>query len=250
MADLQKLQFNNRTILTPSRDSFVAFVESVPPTPQFPSDMDFIYLANDFDGTKIVNKVTNSTFGNYLAAGTINKNGSGSSAYLTNGLSDNNYLYKTLSTAELNKFKAVNNTYTYFVRVQQDTTNMGGIISFRSNTGTLYIYMIRANNKQLQIHTETGYDCGSNFVLTEDKVFKVVVNGSSFKAINLNNNAEYSLTYSTNRGMGDQLLSFTAYKGAHSEAKLSRFYAIAGIARATTTEEDAQIKAYLLSQGV
>jgi hypothetical protein len=30
MADLQKLQFNNRTILTPGRDSFVAFQESLP----------------------------------------------------------------------------------------------------------------------------------------------------------------------------------------------------------------------------
>lgn len=33
MADLQKLQFNNRTILTPSRDSFVAFIPTEPPVP-------------------------------------------------------------------------------------------------------------------------------------------------------------------------------------------------------------------------
>lgn len=33
MADLQKIQFNNRTILTPSRDSFVAFTEIVPVIP-------------------------------------------------------------------------------------------------------------------------------------------------------------------------------------------------------------------------
>lgn len=245
MADLQKLQFNNRTILTPSRDSFIAFKQLL-----YPSDMDFIYLANDFDGTKIVNRATNSTFGDYLAAGTITLNGSGSSAYLTNSLSDNNYLYKNLSAAELDKFKAINTTYTYFVRVMQDTNDLGGVISFRNNTSTSYIYMLRTNNKQLQIHTTTGYDCGSNFSLTTDRVYKVIVNGSLFKAINLDNNAEYSLTYSTNRGMGSQLLSFTAHKGAHGEAKLSRFYAIAGIARSTTDTEDAQIKAYLMSQGV
>jgi len=216
--------------------------------PSLPSDMDFIYQAKDFDGSKIPNKAPNSTFGDYLEYGTLTLNGSGSSAYLTNGLSDNNYLYKDLTTTELDNIKAVNNTYTFFIRVMQDTNNIGGIISFRTDTGTLYIYMLRANNKQLQIHTETGYDCGSDFSLATDRVYKVIVNGSLFKAINLDNNAEYSLTYSTNRGMGSQMLSFTAYKGAHSEAQLSRFYAIAGIPRATTAEEDALIKQTLMNQ--
>lgn len=218
------------------------------PEPVFPTDMDFIYQAKDFDGTKIPNKAPNSIFGDYLKYGTLTLHGSGSSAYLTNGFSDYNYLYKDLSSSELDKFKAINTTYTYFVRVVQETNDVGGVISFRNNTGTLYIYMLRTNNKQLQIHTDAGYDCGSDFSLTTDRVYKVIVNGSSFKAINLDNNAEYSLTYSTNRGMGNQMLSFTAYKGSHSEANLSRFYAIAGIPRATTAIEDSLIKQALMNQ--
>ena len=36
------------------------------PTPSVPSDMDFIYFAKDFDGSKITNVAPNSTFGDYL----------------------------------------------------------------------------------------------------------------------------------------------------------------------------------------
>lgn len=214
-----------------------------------PADMDFIYQAKDFDGSKIPNKAPNSTFGDYLEYGTLTLNGSGSSAYLTNGLSDNNYLYKDLTTTQLNNIKAVNNTYTFFIRVLQETSNMGGIMSCRtSSSSTTYIYMIRAYQQQLQLHTTTGYNCGSNFSLSTDRVYKVVINGSSFNAYNLDNNANYSLTYSTNRQMGNQMLTFTAYKGANQEAQLSRFYAMAGIPRATTAEEDAIIKQVLMNQ--
>lgn len=48
-----------------------------PPTPTLPSDMDFVYYANDFTGSYIPNSAPNSTFGNYIAQGTLYKNGSG-----------------------------------------------------------------------------------------------------------------------------------------------------------------------------
>ena len=217
-----------------------------PPTPTLPSDMDFVYLAKDFDGTKIVNKAANSTFGDYLAAGTLTVNGTGASCYLSNGNSDGNYLQNTLSPENATKIQGVNNVYTFFIRMMQDTsTGVGGIMSTRSNGG--YIYMIRCENKQLQIHTASGYNLGSDFSLAVDRVYKVVINGASFYAKNLDTNAEYNLTYSTGRSMGTNMRSFDAFSN-YGESNLDRFYAFAGIARATTAEEDAIIKDALMNQ--
>lgn len=214
-----------------------------------PHDMDFIYQAKDLDGSKIPNKAPNSTFGDYLVSGTLTSEGSGANTYLMNMNQANNFLYKDLTTAQLNNMKAVDSTYTYFIRCVQLTsdTGMGGILSWRYNNGgnNTYIYMIRAYNQQLQIHTDTGNQCGSNFSLTTDRIYKVIVSGSSFKAYNLDNNAEYSLTYSTNRSMGSQMRTFWA---GNDEYNLTRFYALAGIPRATTASEDAIIKQVLMNQ--
>ena len=101
-----------------------SIVPPEPPTPTFPSDMDFIYLANDFDGTKIPNIVPNSTFGDYLQYGTLVKNGSGSSCYLSKySSSSNDGLYKELTTTELANIQAVNSTYTFFIRMMQDVSS-------------------------------------------------------------------------------------------------------------------------------
>ena len=214
-----------------------------------PHDMDFIYQAKDLNGSKIPNKAPNSTFGDYLVSGTLTSEGSGANTYLMNMNQANNFLYKDLTTDQLNKMKAVDSTYTYFIRCVQlpSDTGMGGILSWRYNGGitTTYKYMIRAYNQQLQIHTDTGHQCGSNFSLTTDRIYKVVVNGSSFMAYNLDNNAEYSLTYSTTRSMGSQMRTFWA---GTNEYNLTRFYALAGIPRATTASEDAIIKQVLMNQ--
>ena len=212
------------------------------------SDMDFIYLAKDFDGTKIPNKATNSTFGDYIKYGTLTVNGTGANCYLSNGSSDANYLQNSLSSENASKIQGVNNVYTFFIRMMQDTsTAVGGIMSTRSNGG--YIYMIRCENKQLQLHTTTGYNLGSDFSLATDRVYKVVINGASFYAKNLDTNAEYNLTYSTSREMGTNMRSFDAFNN-YGEAHLDRFYAFAGIARATTAKEDAIIKDVLMNQSL
>lgn len=234
---LQK--FNNKILKFSNK-----ILDVVPP--YLPSDMDFIYQAKDFDGSKIPNKAPNSTFGDYLEYGTLTLNGTGANSYLSNGNSDANYLYKNLTTAELNNIKAVNNTYTFFIRVMQTTSGTGAIACCRQNDG--YIYMIRSDYTQLQIHTTTGYNCGTDFTLTTDRVYKVVINGASFKAYNLDNNAEYSVTYSTNRNMGTKLTTFNAGNNGVGESVLDRFYAMAGIPRATTAEEDALIKQTLMNQ--
>ena len=214
-----------------------------------PQDMDFIYQAKDLNGSKIPNKAPNSTFGDYLVSGTLTSVGSGANTYLENMNQANNFLYKDLTTDQLNNMKAVDSTYTYFIRCVQlpSDTGMGGILSWRYNNGvtTTYKYMIRAYNQQLQIHTDTGHQCGSNFSLTTDRIYKVIVSGSSFKAYNLDNNAEYSLTYSTDRSMGSQMRTFWA---GTDEYNLTRFYALAGIPRATTISEDAIIKQVLMNQ--
>ena len=241
---MYKLMIGNRTILDNTRTGYVGYVQQSGPI--LPNDMDFIYQAKDFDGSKIPNKAPNSTFGDYLEYGTLTLNGSGANAYLTNGLTGSNYLYKDLTTTELNNMKAVSSTYTFFFRVLQEQSGMGGIISWRN--GSSYIYMIRVYNYQVQIHTNTGTDLGDNFRLDTDRVYKVVVNGSSFKAYNLDNNAEYSLTYSTNRTMTSRMATFAADLSTSSEASLSRFYAIAGIPRSTTSEEDQILRNCLTNQ--
>lgn len=213
-----------------------------------PQDMDFIYQAKDFDGSKITNKAPNPVLGDYSRIGTLTLNSTGSTAYLSNGNSASNYLYVDITTAQLDAMKATNSVYTYFIRVMQTTNSLGAIVSFRMLDTTAYIYMIRAYNQQLQLHTTTGYDCGTNFSLSTDRVYKVVINGSLLKAYNLDTAAEYSLTYSTNRRMSTRMTSFNGYPDGNDESTLDRFYALAGIARATTATEDAIIKQVLLNQ--
>ena len=245
------LRFNNKLMTLNNKLCGSAINPPEPPAPTVPTDMDFIYFAKDYDGSKIPNVAPNSTFGDYLNAGTLYVRDSGSSCYLINNNSGSNYLYKNLTTTELDNMKAINSTYTYFIRCMQlsSDSGMGGILSWRYNNGSnnTYIYMIRAYQQQLQLHTTTGNQCGTNFSLTTDRVYKVVINGSSFKAYNLDNNAEYSLTYSTDRSMGSQMRTFWA---GDSEYNLSRFFALAGIPRATTAEEDVLIKTALINQSV
>lgn len=224
------------------------------PTPAFPSDMDFVYLANDFDGEKIPNKATGTdSFGPYLVEGTITKNGSGSDCYLSNGLDGNNKLYYNLTNDQLNKMYPSNNgdTYSFFIRAYQNTSrSTSGIITWRTSG---YIYMIRCNNGQLQLHTTGGYSLGSNFLLTSDKVYKVIATKSngicSISAKNLNTGSvSSSYTYTPN--MNNKMVTFTGYATTSGESATDAIYALAGIPRATTAEEDEQIKNYLLSQGV
>ena len=235
------------------------FVEDVPPEPPtpvnpFPSDMDFVYLANDFDGTQVPNKATGTNaFGPYLVEGTITKNGSGSDCYLSNGFYGGNRLYYNLTNEQLNKMKPTTDgdTYSFFIRAYQNTSRgTSGILSWRTSG---YIYMIRCLYGQLQLHTSDGYRLGTNFLLTSDKVYKVVAtknNGiCSISAKNLNT-GDISGSYSYTPDMNNKMVSFTGYATNTAESATDAIYALAGIPRATTAEEDEQIKNYLLSQGV
>lgn len=218
-----------------------------PPAPELPNDMDFVFLARNFDGTKIPNAVNGYGPANYLANGTLTVNGSGSSCYLTNGYSDSNYLYATIDSSQLEAMKANNGTYTYFIRVMSESnTSVGGILSWRMNSG--YIYMIRSNQGQLQIHTSSGNNLGNNFLLTTDRVYKVQISGNNYYAENLDTGDTWSTSNSSNKTMGTKMTTFHA--GYSGESYLQRFYAVAGIGRATTAVEDAQIKNYLMNQGL
>ena len=227
-----------------------SIIGSVTFSPTYPSDMDFIYLANNYNGSQIPNVITTSDMGPYLKTGTITKNGSGSSCYLTNAGSDSNYLYIDLTSDRLNAMKANSGTYTYFIRVISTLSGIGGVISWRKD-GSTYIYMIRSNSGQLQVHTNSGINLGTtNFSLASDNVYKVWVNGTSYNAKNLTSGYTWNTSNSSTKTMYSRMLSFSADSSGSSEAKLGQFYGIAGIARATTDEEDELIKAYLLSQGV
>lgn len=216
-----------------------------PQTPAIPSDMDFIYLANDFDGSQIPNRATGTNaFGPYLQMGSLTKNGSGSDCYLSNGLSSSNYLYYDLTTAQRDTMYGNNdNTYTFFIRAYNRTGGTGGLFSWRSNGG--FQYMIRSAGQYLQLHTSSGSN--SNFSLDSDQVYKVFVNGSLLEAVKLSTGSTYAVSIYT-KSMGTRMTSFWA--GYSGEANLDRIYALAGIPRATTNEEDTQIKEYLMSQGV
>ena len=124
---------------------------------------------------------------------------------------------------------------------------VGGVMSTRYNGGG-YNYMIRCENLQLQIHTGSGTNLGSDFMMNVDRVYKVQINGTSFNAKNLETNAEYNLTYSGGRSMGTLMTSFNA--GYRGEGELDRFYAFAGIARQTTDSEDDAIKDVLMNQSL
>ena len=241
------IMLNNRPVTVNDIPLIVGASPEPPvPTPTFPSDMDFVYLANDFDGTQIPNKATGTNaFGPYLQYGTLTKNGSGSDCYLSNGLSSSNYLYYDLTTAQRDSMYGNNgNTYTFFIRAYNRSGNeVGGIFSWRANGG--YQYMIRSNGQYLQLHTSSGNN--SSFSLDSDQVYKVFVNGSLLEAVKLSTGSTYAVTIST-KSMGTRMTSFWA--GYGSEAYMDRIYALAGIPRATTAEEDEQIKNYLLSQGV
>ena len=218
--------------------------------PVIPQDMDFIYLAKNFDGTKVINKAPNSTFGDYLQHGTLTVNGEGASCYLSNGLSVNNYLYKNLTQTEFDNIQAINSTYTFFIRVM-NSSGTGGIMSTRAYgviSGDHYVYMIRSFLNQLQIHTTSGNNLGSNFLLDIDRVYKVVVNGANFYAKNLESNADTTITFSTQRNMSTYMTTFWA--GFSGEANLDRFYGLAGIPRATTADEDSVIKDILMNQSI
>lgn len=251
MADLYKLQFNNRTILTPSRDSFVAFADSEPPPLPLPSDMDFVYLANDFDGTQIPNRATNSTIGAYLQAGTITKNGSGANCYLSNGINKYNYLYTDVPSDKLEAMKALSTTYTYFIRAYQSTNysnNCGGLVCFRYNDANDYNYMIRCESGQLQFHGSSGTQ---TLNLDASKVFRVRILLGRFVNVSDMEGTSKSVSTPISGAMGTRMTSFQVGNPSFSnEYYLDKFYGIAGIARQTTAEEDEQIRTFLLTQGV
>ena len=248
------LRFNNKLIRLNGNLAGEVIIPPEPPSPSIPSDMDFIYLANDFDGTQVPNKSTGTNaFGPYLVEGTITKNGTGSECYLSNGLNSSNRLYYNLTNDQLNKMKPTNDgdTYSFFIRAYQNTSrSTSGILSWRTSG---YIYMIRCNNGQLQLHTSSGNNLGSNFLLTSDKVYKVIAtknNGTcSIYAKNLNTGS-VSNSYTYSPSMNNKMVSFTGYATSSGESATDAIYALAGIPRATTEEEDEIIKTALLNQSL
>ena len=142
-------------------------------------------------------------------------------------------------------------TYTFFIRAYQNTSRYtSGIITWRTSG---YIYMIRCSGGQLQLHTSSGNNLGSNFLLTSDKVYKVIAtknNGTcSISAKNLNT-GDVSSSYTYNPNMDTKMSSFTGYNSGSSESATDAIYALAGIPRATTAEEDEIIKTVLMNQSL
>ena len=210
--------------------------------PTIPSDMDFVYLANDFASGGIPNKINGSDMGNYLADGTITKNGSGSNCYLSNGNSISNYLYIDLTATRLNAMQATSSYYTFFVRAYQSSSGLGALFCWRILNENAYNYMIRCHDGLLQVHGTTGVDVLS---MSESKVFKIVVNGSNITASDMEGSTQ-TVAIESSRNMSTRMTSFFA--GTGSEAVLDRLYGVAGIARQTTAYEDSVIRDLLLTQ--
>lgn len=244
----------NRNVLTfGSSDVIIQpyFKEYVPPA--IPEDTLFIYLADDFDGSKIPNKVTAGTdMGPYLANGTLNKNGTGANCYLSQG-SSYSHLYIENSIATRNLMRADNSPFTYFFRVVTRTGGTGGIICWRCNInsgpGNNYCYMIRCDENQVNIHTDQWNELGEDFSLTSDNVYKIVVNGFDYYGKNLTTNATTSFHDVSTKGMSTKMISIAATEYG-DEADLNEFYGIAGVARETTSEEDELMKNILMNQSI
>lgn len=226
----------------------------IPPAPLIPSDMHFLYLANNYDGDKIPNSASNSTIGDFLRyeSGSLTKVGSGGECYIDNGNNRYNYLYTIFSNEDLNLMKAVNNTYTYYIRYVVTYSGTGGLICWRDGSSTGggdgYQYMFRCEGTNIQYHTSGGFN--TNLSLTQDTVYKAVINGNSCYIVDLNDSSKnYSLTQSFNRTMNRKMTTFWA--GYSSEyVRNMNFYGIAGIARQTTEEEDQAIKDVLMNQSI
>ena len=212
------------------------------------SDMHFVYFANDFDGDEIPNKAPNSDMGSYKAAGTITKNGSGSNCYVSNDQEPANYLYIDLTDEQLRLMKGLDNVYTFYCRVYSQSWSTGGIFSWRYSNSSSYVFMIRNSNNQLQLHWYSGYNCGQNFFLSTDTVYKIMIKDNVLTATNLSTGDVASSSGNVERRMSNKMTSFAATAGGEA-AGLDRIYALAGIARETTAEEDEQIKNYLMTQG-
>ena len=211
-----------------------------------PNDMDFIYLANDFNGTNIPNRITNSDMGSYLKNGTITKNGSGANCYLSNGLVYSNFLYIDITSTRLEAMKALNNTYTYFCRVYALSNGIGGLFSFR-NSDPSYKYMIRVSSNKIQIH---GLEGVNTLDTDPNKVFKITIYGTNVTVSDMVGNSQ-NVTIMSNRNMTTRMKSFLAGENNsiyNKEGKLDRFYGIAGIARETRESEDRAIRNLLLNQ--
>ena len=213
--------------------------------PTIPSDMDFVYLANDFVTGGIPNRAINSDMGTYLAQGTLTKNGSGGECYLSNGNSASNFLYINLTSARLTAMKALSSYYTFFVRAYQPTSGIGALFSWRYLDDNAYVYMIRCNSNKVQIHNTTGVN---TLTLSTSKVFKITVNGSNAVVSDMEGTTQ-TASVSSSRNMGTRMTSFNAHgPSATNEAVLDRLYGVAGIARQTTAYEDTVIRDLLLTQ--
>jgi hypothetical protein len=225
--------------------------------PDVPQDMHFIYLANDYNGDNIPNLAANSTLGSFnrYESGTLTKTGSGSNCYITNGSGNAaNHLYVSMSNDDLDLMKAVNNTYCYFFRFVCTSSNTGGILSWRNPSYGVsypdgYVYMFRCSGASIQFHTSYGINTGLS--LTTDTVYKATVNGNSANIVDLNDNTK-SWTYSGgsfSRTMNPKMTTFWAGYGSEYVPN-GQFYGAAGIARATTAEEDSIIKDILMNQSI
>lgn len=210
--------------------------------PAIPADMDFMYLANDFASGGIPNRAANSDMGNFLVAGSITKNGTGSNCYLSNSNLVSNYLYIDLTTARLNAMQASGSYYTFFVRAFQSSSGVGALFSWRILSGSAYIYMLRCNSGKIQVHGTSGVD---TLNLSASKVFKVTVNGANVTVSDMEGSTQ-TVSIGSSRNMGTRMTTF--YAGTGNEAYLDRLYGVAGIARQTTANEDAVIRDLLLTQ--
>lgn len=213
--------------------------------PTIPSDMDFVYLANDFVTGGIPNRAVNSDMGTYLAQGTLTKNGTGGECYLSNGNSASNFLYIDLTADRLNSMKALNSYYTFFVRAYQPTSGTGALFSWRYLNENAYVYMIRCSSNMLQIHNTSGVN---TLTLSPSKVFKITVNGSNAVVSDMEGTTQ-TASVGSSRNMGTKMTSFNAIGPVSTEeAVLDRLYGMAGIARQTTAYEDSVIRDLLLTQ--
>lgn len=222
------------------------------PTSKLFDGIDFIYFANNYQtNVGILNSVQNTEFGTYglyNSSYNLTKNGTGADCYLSHPNSSSYHLRMSMTTTQLTNFKAINKPYTFYMRVYS-TSGIGGVFSWRTESGSTYNYMIRTNDNKIQLHTTSGLD---SLNLVDGNVIKIEIFSNTATITDLDSKLTDTKNIGTTRSMGNMMLTILAGAASQesTEYNLAKLYGLAGVQRRTTEEEDELMRQMLHSQSV
>lgn len=212
-------------------------------TSKLPEDSAFLFLADDYDSVnkKIVNRVEDSEiFGELIGNGTLYRDYWGQYCYLRN-TGNSNFLYRTLTTDELNLCKAntEGSCFTYIIKASANTSGMGGLLSFRNGSSSSNMtYMLRVDNGMIGVNFapvsgSTNYQKTIQFI--DENTYSFVIKPTSITVTNLDTNESMTIETGTNRVMSSQMRLMNA--GYNNENAVTKFFGCYGAFRELNENE-------------